>query len=81
MVMELGDVCDDDKDGDTILNADDNCPEIANEDQADFDGDGIGDVCDDDADGDGILNTMIIVPTHLRVSLLTLTVVRYLIYH
>ena len=37
----IGDVCDDDKDGDTILNVDDNCPETANEDQADIDGDGI----------------------------------------
>ncbi|MDA9101698.1 thrombospondin type 3 repeat-containing protein, partial [bacterium] len=46
----------DDKDGDGILNDSDNCPETANEDQNDFDGDGIGDVCDDDDDGDGILN-------------------------
>ena len=49
-------MCDDDKDGDTILNTDDNCPETANEDQADIDGDGLGDVCDDDKDGDTILN-------------------------
>jgi hypothetical protein len=52
----IGDVCDDDKDGDTILNTNDNCPETANEDQADIDDDGIGNVCDDDIDGDGILN-------------------------
>ncbi|WP_411894169.1 thrombospondin type 3 repeat-containing protein [Winogradskyella sp. A2] len=46
----------DDIDGDTIPNSIDNCPEIANVDQADLDNDGIGDVCDDDIDGDSVLN-------------------------
>ena len=41
-------------DNDTIDDAIDNCPLQANEDQADFEGDGIGDVCDDDDDGDGM---------------------------
>jgi hypothetical protein len=35
-----------DTDGDTIIDVSDNCPEIANLDQADLDGDNIGDVCD-----------------------------------
>lgn len=74
----VGDVCDDDRDGDGVANASDafpdnpvesedvdgdtvgnnadNCPNIANTDQADLDGDGTGNVCDDDRDGDGLSN-------------------------
>ncbi|MGH1542199.1 MAG: beta strand repeat-containing protein [Arenicella sp.] len=43
---------DDDLDNDTIANAIDNCPTVANTDQADLDLDGLGNVCDSDADGD-----------------------------
>jgi gliding motility-associated-like protein len=46
-----------DSDGDGINDLADNCPDIANGDQADLDGDGIGDFCDDDRDGDGVLNS------------------------
>src|SRR5207247_3136089 len=42
-----------DSDGDGINDCDDNCPTVANRDQADSDGDGRGDACDPDADGDG----------------------------
>jgi len=51
-----------DRDGDGVLNDDDNCPDDANTDQADEDNDGLGDACDDDTpgqgdpDGDGILS-------------------------
>lgn len=40
-------------DGDTIDDAVDNCPEVANEDQADTDGDGVGNACNDEDDTDG----------------------------
>jgi len=48
-----------DTDEDGVCDADDNCPDTANEDQADSDGDGIGDVCEEevcpeDTDGDGV---------------------------
>ena len=40
-----------DRDGDNVIDPEDNCPEIDNEDQADCDGDGVGDACDDTSDG------------------------------
>ena len=50
-----------DTDGDGVLDVNDNCPSLANANQADADGDGIGDVCDkcpndpqNDIDGDGV---------------------------
>jgi len=35
----------DDSDGDSVPNGIDNCPDVANADQADGDGDGVGDAC------------------------------------
>ena len=49
-------MCDEDDDGDGVLDVDDNCSLTSNADQKDTDGDDIGDVCDDDDDGDGVLD-------------------------
>jgi hypothetical protein len=50
-----------DADGDGVADDLDNCPSVANADQADSDGDGVGDACDEDgdpqdtdSDGDGV---------------------------
>jgi Thrombospondin type 3 repeat len=43
-----------DSDGDGVLNNDDNCPGVANPDQANADGDSEGNACDQDDDNDGL---------------------------
>ena len=60
----IGDVCDDDMDGDGIPNVagegllqpGDNCPKINNTDQLNTDNDTMGDVCDPDDDNDEVLD-------------------------
>ena len=45
-----------DSDLDGVPDANDNCPAVANPDQANFDGDSMGDACDPDDDNDGLLD-------------------------
>ena len=47
-----------DVDNDGVPDAQDNCPSVANADQADMDHDGLGNACDPDANGDGVADTL-----------------------
>ncbi len=51
-----------DSDDDGVLDDDDNCPAIANDDQTDTDSDGDGDACDSDDDNDGVADADDVYP-------------------
>ncbi len=53
----LGDLCDNDDDGDEIADTVDNCPLVYNPSQADYDSNDIGNACDD-MDGDGVMDAV-----------------------
>jgi len=52
-----------DDDDDDVADVVDNCPTVANADQADLDTDGLGDACDPDVDGDAVDNGVDNCPT------------------
>ncbi|PHN98737.1 hypothetical protein CSC81_04375 [Tenacibaculum discolor] len=69
----IADVCDDDIDGDGVLNINDNCPTTSNPDQKDLDKNGIGDVCDSSdlsvyngfsPNGDGVNDIFVVEGLH-----------------
>jgi len=58
----IPDECENDSDGDGFIDACDNCVDLDNQDQANFDGDELGDVCDPDIDNDGVPNARDVCP-------------------
>lgn len=52
-----------DRDIDGVVDTQDSCPDLASENQADNDGDGLGDACDPDDDNDGFLDDLDSCPT------------------
>ncbi len=57
--VRVGEVCLPDGDADGVADDEDNCPDLANADQLDTDGNGVGDACETaelDEDGDGVLD-------------------------
>ena len=59
-----------DEDDDGIADADDNCVDDANADQADADGDGIGDACESAASG-GVVMMAALMMSRIPVQILT----------
>lgn len=64
----LGDECDDDIDGDGIMNEKDNCIYVQNADQTDANGNHLGDACENDLDNDGVIDTFDVCPKNKHVQ-------------
>jgi hypothetical protein len=69
------DVANTDQDGDVYLNRGDNCPLVANHDNADADGDDIGDACDPNPDTPNGNNTEVLLECSLSICV-EVTIVR-----
>jgi len=65
----LPDIDDPDDDNDGVPDADDNCPRIANQDQADSLGDGVGDACRDGDAALGLTSAVALPPRSLSLEL------------
>lgn len=68
MSLFSGDLCDDDLDGDGVINDLDNCPYLSNAGQTDVDGNGVGDDCETDSDGDGVADKNDTCPDNPAIS-------------
>lgn len=56
-VLNVGATIEPDRDGDSVVDRADNCPDLANTDQANSEGTGGGDACDGDDNDDGVPDT------------------------
>jgi hypothetical protein len=63
----MADCLENDKDGDGTMDFEDNCPYVANPNQADFDLDGMGNMCDPDDDNDMIADELDCNPLNSKI--------------
>ena len=66
--LDIGDLCDDDIDGDGVLNEKDNCPLVANPDQEAAGNSKKGKACLGDFDGDGADDSIDVCPENPKIQ-------------